>query len=165
MIINRLQATREDLYSSIDGLSNEQLNRKPAEDRWSISQVLYHLAQTERFFVSLLEKEGSSDEGPVKERNLEKYTDRSVKVKAPIEPKSDYFTFEELAARLDRARDNTAAFLSKSDDQTLASKSLQHPVLGPLSLKQTAEFIGIHEKRHIAQIEEIKAELASTEVN
>ena len=38
----------------------------------------------------------------------------------------------------------------------LEDKSVTHPVLGAMSVKQMIEFVGLHEKRHIGQIREIK---------
>ncbi|WP_082881332.1 DinB family protein [Lederbergia galactosidilytica] len=34
---------REELFSEVNGLSDEDINKKPSEDQWSIKQIIEHL--------------------------------------------------------------------------------------------------------------------------
>ncbi|SPU08137.1 YuaE [Bacillus licheniformis] len=37
---------RKELWSEIQGLSDEMLNKRPAEDEWSIQEVIDHLKKS-----------------------------------------------------------------------------------------------------------------------
>ncbi len=47
LILRRLQATRGELEGLLVGLSDEELDRVPAEGEWSARQVLEHITDTE----------------------------------------------------------------------------------------------------------------------
>jgi uncharacterized damage-inducible protein DinB len=156
MVLKQLTETRDEVLNSINGLSDEELNKAPDTDSWSIAQVIHHLQQIESYFLSLMDAalQGPSEE--VKEKNLSYLTDRSHKAKSPIEPSSEFKTKEELISRLNHSREKVVSLLGKTNPDILGEKSLSHPAFGKLSVKQTLEFIAGHEKRHLAQIEEIK---------
>ena len=50
-VLAELAQQREDLCNYIDGLSEEQLNHKYAEDKWTIKEVILHIIDTERIFA------------------------------------------------------------------------------------------------------------------
>jgi uncharacterized damage-inducible protein DinB len=160
MVLKQLNETRDEVLASINGLSDDELNRSLDTESWSIAQVLHHLQQIESYFLSLMDAalQGPSEE--VREKNLSAVADRSHKAKSPIEPSSEFKTKEELISRLKHSREKVNALLAKTNPDILAEKPLSHPVLGKLSVKQTLEFIANHEKRHLEQIEEIKQSLA-----
>jgi uncharacterized damage-inducible protein DinB len=156
MILEQLQETRIKLIESFAGLSDQQLNQPPDSGSWSIAQVLHHLQQIESYFSSLVKKALDEPGERVEERDMSRVSDRSRKVKSPIEPSSEFKTREELVSRLNHSRGKVVAVLNETDPGTLLDKSILHPGIGKLSLKQALEFIGSHELRHIGQIEEIK---------
>ena len=45
--ISYLEETRDDLSATINGLSEDQFNFKPAADRWSVKECLQHIAASE----------------------------------------------------------------------------------------------------------------------
>ncbi len=47
--IDQLAKTEQGVFNSLKGLSDTQLNFKPAPDRWSISECVKHIAVTEMF--------------------------------------------------------------------------------------------------------------------
>jgi hypothetical protein len=159
MVLKQLNETREEVLASINGLSDDELNRSLDTESWSIAQVLHHLQQIESYFLSLIDAalQGQSEE--VKEKNLSYVTDRSTKAKSPIDPPSEFTTKDEIISRLNHSRGKVIALLGEVNPDILAEKPLRHPVFGKLSVKQTLEFIGSHEKRHLEQIEEIKQSL------
>lgn len=156
MVVKLLTETRNEVIDSIKGLSDAEINQAPDADRWSIAQVLLHLQQIESYFLSLMDAalQGPSEE--VREKNLSYVTDRSKRVKAPVEPTTEFKTGEELLSRLNHSRKKVIAMLEGANPDELTMKSLKHPVFGKTSVKQTLEFIAYHEKRHLEQIEEIK---------
>lgn len=159
MILEQLQEARTAILNSINGLSDEELNKVSAPDSWSIAQVLLHLQQIESYFLSLIDAALQGPSEQVKEKNLSYITDRSKKVKAPVEPSSEFKTGEELISRLNHSREKLIALLNKTNLDLLPEKALSHPVFGKLSVQQTLEFIASHEIRHVEQIQEIKQTL------
>jgi uncharacterized damage-inducible protein DinB len=159
VVLSQLQEIRSELFNSIEGLSDEQLNEVPSSGGWSIAQVLFHVHQVEMYFANLAQKAVEEQNEVVKDIDLAKVSDRTIKRKSPVEPPSEPQTREELISRLNHSRGKVIAFLNTLDLALLEEKSASHPVFGRLNLKQTMEFIGGHEKRHLNQIEEIKQNL------
>jgi len=159
MVLEQIQAVRDEVLQSVEGLSDEELNKAPSAESWSIAQVLLHLQQIESYFLSLMDAALQGPNEEVKERNLAYVTDRSHKAKSPIDPPSGFKTRAEIVVRLTQSREKVIALIDKEDPATLSEKALNHPVFGKTSVKQTLEFIAAHEKRHIEQIQEIKQTL------
>ncbi|MBT2758657.1 DinB family protein [Mesobacillus foraminis] len=155
-MLEQLQETRKKLMEGFAGLSDQQLNQAPDSGGWSIAQVLHHLQQIESYFISLVKKALDEPGQKAEERDMSKVTDLTEKRKSPIEPSAEFKSREELVSRLNHSRGKVIALLNETDPGTLLEKSILHPAFGKLSLKQTLEFIGSHELRHIGQIEEIK---------
>ncbi|MBI2911865.1 MAG: DinB family protein [Chloroflexi bacterium] len=56
MILAQNRATRGDLLAELLGLSDEELNRQPAPEEWSVRQVLEHAIEVERRYLAAAEK-------------------------------------------------------------------------------------------------------------
>lgn len=56
MILAQNQATRGELLAELMGLSDEELNRQPAPEEWSVRQVLAHAIEVERRYLAAAEK-------------------------------------------------------------------------------------------------------------
>ncbi len=50
-VMSELSQQREDFCNYIDGLTDEQLDYKYSEDKWSIKEVIVHIIDTERIFA------------------------------------------------------------------------------------------------------------------
>jgi len=50
-VFAELTQQREDFCNYIDGLKDEQLNHKYADDKWTIKEVIVHIIDTERIFA------------------------------------------------------------------------------------------------------------------
>ncbi|MGZ0084238.1 DinB family protein [Caldibacillus thermoamylovorans] len=156
------EQVRRQLLESVSALSDEQLNTRVAEGSWTIAQVLEHLHLIETSIAAMIAQtltHGASQ--PVSEKPIHLTLDRSKKVEAPdfARPSNRRFTWGELEEKLRQSRQRLRHIVEQADPADLEAKSFPHPVFGPLSLKQWVEFVGYHEQRHLAQIEEIKAHL------
>lgn len=163
-MLDHLNEVREELWKSVTGLSDEELNMKMAEDEWTIAQVLEHLYLVERAVASQL-KHGLYEESeePFEEKPIHLALDRSIKAKVPIsalEPKSEPQTFVSLRSKLDKSRQQLTEAATELDPAILTHRALSHPAFGLINLKQWVESVGIHEQRHIEQIKELKAKLS-----
>lgn len=150
---------RTKLLETVNGLSDEELNWKASEDKWSIRQVLEHLYLMEggvaKTIQSQLTKEATSETA---DKPIERTVDRSTKVEAPdfAKPRDSFAAAAELKDKLKASH----ALLLQLEDTTpteqLKERSYPHPVFGNMSLDQWIPFVGYHELRHIEQIQEVK---------
>jgi hypothetical protein len=157
-----LEERRRQLLDSVSGLSDEALNRKAEEGRWTIAQILKHLYLIERGITQQLQEVVNADEWEQAPRKkpIEKTVDRTYKVDtpAPFRPDDKFTTLEEITALLDQSRKGLLKFVNSIDDESiLTERSLRHFSFGRMDLAQWIEFIGWHEKRHLEQIEELKS--------
>lgn len=150
---------REELWEVIESLTDEQINRVVEEGKWTIGQVLEHLYLTERNVVrSFSEAQQITEENPVKVRKVHLTEDRSQKINAPkfLVPSSEQQTLEQLKEKLKKSRESLENFMKDTSENDLNGKYMPHPFFDKLTLTQWVEFLAYHEKRHIAQIEELK---------
>lgn len=157
MLITNLGTYRTKLIESFRDLTDEELNKKPNADSWSIAQVLYHLYTSEKETSELIFDALQKKSAKVEERDMSFIADRSKKVKAAQNPPEQFFTKKELLQLLEDSRfQYLQNVFNETHVQTLAEKSMDHPHFGVISLKNVVDTIWLHEKRHTEQIHEIK---------
>ena len=157
------EEARDELLNEVTGLTDEEINRKPSNDEWSIKQVLEHLYLFELEVIKSVQEElAKGEEVTIKERPIHLAVNRDSKVEAPsnVKPSESFATLEELERKLASSREKLQKFVNNTDKKLLEQKALPHPGFKKLSLAQWIEFIGWHEKRHILQIKEVKEKLA-----
>ncbi|MDQ0417186.1 putative damage-inducible protein DinB [Croceifilum oryzae] len=161
--MTHLEQVRTALLEELQPLSDEQYNMKPDPSAWSIAQVLEHLILAEGFIVSMISKLAKGHEVTnIPDKPIHFIADRSRKAPAPdsMKPTKDYYAKEELIQKLEQTRKRTHAFIEEHDEEELSKRSMPHPALGDMNLKQYIEFIALHEQRHLAQIREVKEAIA-----
>ncbi len=161
-----LEKTRADILKATKGLSAAQWNFKQAPDRWSVAEVVEHIAAAEDFLMDMVRtnvmkappRPAGEDVKAIDHFVLQRIPDRSNKVQAP-EPLKPNNRFGSPKASLDHfkeSRGKTLAFLKKTNDLR------QHAVDSPLGKKldgyQWVLFIGAHSERHTKQLNEVKAD-------
>lgn len=165
-IYEEITDTRARLVGAVEELTDEQLGFRPSPERWNVVEIVEHLSITERRLarmlaglVGKLEAEPAREEGsafaPV---SVAEYVERADKEKytAPEEIRPKGTPLPDSLARL---RDSRASILDlrprvERVDGTRAN--FPHPAWGPLDLYQWLAFVGLHEKRHLSQIEALK---------
>lgn len=157
-LLNGLLAVRKELLNEIDDLTDEQLKQKPNEDKWSVSQVLGHLITLDKIMLPAFQSAIQGESEKIEEKDLDIVLNRTYKVKSPFrEPPTDFQSRENLLQSLKEARMLLLEYLSEIVHETaIEGKSMMHPILGVISMKQMISFISLHEKRHIEQIKEIR---------
>ncbi|NHM30897.1 DinB family protein [Neobacillus terrae] len=153
---------RQEILISVRGLSDEQLNEQLEEDRWSIMQVLDHLYLMEQVITQSISRElATGKEKVVDPKPIELAVIRSTKIGAPsfVVPSNEFITLEEMKNKLSQSREGLTKLVNDADKSLLKKRAFPHPAFGDLSLKQWIPFVGLHEKRHLAQIEELKGKL------
>lgn len=164
---DHLKNTKADLQDAIKGLSSAQLDFKAAADKWSVKECVYHIAVSEKNLWALLEKSMKKPATPEKKKDL-KLTDEQVinmiesrenKVKTfpSFEPQNtDYKTVSEA---LNDFRTNRVAHIKyiKATSEDLRNHFVEMR-FGLLDCYQLCLMISSHTKRHIGQLNEVRAD-------
>src|ERR1041384_3925420 len=150
-------------------LNEAQQNFRPTESAWSVADVIEHLAIIEgnmvRLVTKLLGKVESADDGtsteprPMPPFSLDDYEAqiRDQKLVAPEEIRPRGAPLNESLARLRESRAALNALRPRIELAHGTRAHYPHPFFGPLNLYQWLAFIGMHEARHLSQIEGLVA--------
>ncbi|MGE6752867.1 DinB family protein [Rossellomorea sp. NPDC071047] len=160
--INLIEDIRSELLNSVSGLTNDELNKIMEEDRWTIMQVLDHLYLMERSLTKAIQTTfAKGEEQEVPSKPIHYTVDRTTKVDAPpfAVPTEESLTLQEMKDKLYASRKDLLTFLHTTSKEELQKKAYPHPIFGLIRLDEWVPFIGYHEKRHLEQIEELKAKL------
>jgi len=165
--IDQLAKTEQGVFNSLKGLSDAQLNFKPAPDRWSISDCVKHIAITEMFLWKMTDSALKLPADATK-RSTVKVTDdqvlqmvesRAQKVKTftPLEPQNTPFKScpDALSSFYDSRKMLSDFMATTSDDMRDHVVTLP---FGSFDSYQMILFMAAHSNRHTQQIEEVKAD-------
>ena len=163
-LLQHLGQTRQALIDAVAGLSKAQWAYKPAEDRWSVAECAEHLAMAEQFIhqniVEVLQSPAVADPPPGKEDEILKViVDRSQKFQAPapVTPEDRWGGKKKATMKAFKSeRDEVLELVTEAED--LRSYIGPHPAFGDLDAYGWLMFLSGHTQRHIAQIEEVKAD-------
>lgn len=167
-IAEYIGGTRRELLSAVEGLSEAQLNFRPAEDRWSAGQLLHHVALTERrigrkiaLLAEIAQQQGVDP--PSWERlDLSFFGEirrraEGKRFQAPPEVAPPHGTpLAEVLAALAGARQALLESLPLMEAHDMSQFFIPHPVFGEFNVYQWLFFMGAHERRHREQIEALK---------
>ena len=156
------EEARQELYNEVNGLTDEQLNENPADDQWSIKQVMEHLFLMEGAITkTIIDQLENGEDVNADSKPIEGATNRGKKRETPnfAQPSGDFATLDELKLKLTATHQGLAKVAETADEKQLEAKGFQDPVFGLISLKQWIPFVGYHEKRHTLQIKEVKEKL------
>jgi len=165
-MLDHLKKSKKDLEKATKGLSAAQWSFKAAPDRWSVAETYEHITLAEDMLFGLIEKTAQSPAAPEKkvatasekDAKIEQVvTDRSTKFKAPdpLQPTGRWSVDamkKEFAAR----RAKTMDFAKNSKEDLRAHFYAGPP--GEMDGVQWVLFLSSHVERHIAQINEVKAD-------
>ena len=161
-----LESTKQDVLDATKGLSEAQWNFKPAPDRWSVAQVMEHIAAAEDFIrVNLVQDKVMTLPAGVPGRDVNKIDaaveamvpDRSHKAQAPdsLVPNNRFGSPERSLKHFLESRETTEQFLRSTAG--LRDHVMDGPV-GKMDGYEFILFIAAHSERHVKQINEVKAD-------
>ncbi|MGC8759082.1 MAG: DinB family protein [Bryobacteraceae bacterium] len=164
--LSALHASRKLFLDSVDGLSEAQLRWKPDAKTWSVMEVAEHIVASEEFLSGMAQKALQSPADPSRKRPnaremdakiLAGVTDRSQRAQAPeaLVPTGRFRSIQELTAEFRRLRDRNIAFVRETNAD-LRAHFAPSP-MGDLDSLQWYIFMAGHTERHVAQIQELKA--------
>jgi|GEM_PF-135196 len=144
--LDTLESTLPAIDAIIAGISGEDLAWKPAPDRWSISEVLQHLAHCEQHcFVRRAQDMISASEPAIAPYDVDAFTP------------ADWGFNGDGRAALARLRDLRRGILDILETQPAAAgeRAGVHPGLGRITLAELLNDWAFHDLGHVRQIAEI----------
>ena len=160
-----LETTKKNVVEATKGLSEAQWNFKAGPDRWSVAQVVEHIAASEDFIRgTLVEKvmtapagDAGRDMKKADEAVLTMVPDRTHKAQAPepLVPTNRFGSPEGAIKHFVESRATTEDFLKTT---TGLRDHVTDSPLGKLDGYEFVLFIAAHSERHTKQINEVKAD-------
>ena len=165
-LLREMDQTRENLLRAVEGLSREQLEYREAPDRWSVAEILEHIAFVEqgilgRVTEALRSSSAGSNAGGLAGDDvalrsaLAESRKRGLQAPEAIRPKGRW-PLEQLLPEFEASRRRTRDFVAAATGD-LRGRSLPHAQFGALDCYQWLVLIASHCDRHRAQIEKVKA--------
>jgi hypothetical protein len=161
-----LESTKEGVIDATKGLSAAQWNFKSAPDRWSVAEVMEHIAAAEDFIRGNITQNvmkapargASEDVKALDDTVVAKIPDRSVKAQAPepLKPTNRFGSPEASLKHFLESRQETEAFLTSHND--LRDHATDSPMGKKLDAYEWVLFLTAHSERHTKQILEVKAD-------
>jgi hypothetical protein len=166
-VVKYLTTTRDQVLAESSKLSEAQWNFKPGPDRWSVGEVVEHLALAESLLFDLQQKTMSGAPATAEQQAAAKgkddviikvIPDRTKKAQAPepLQPATRLGSQPAVLAAFKERRQKTIDYAGKTKDD-LRTRVADSP-MGPLDGYQWLLFMGAHAERHLAQIKEVKAD-------
>jgi DinB superfamily len=163
--VQYLETTKKNVLEATKGLSEAQWNFKAAPDRWSVAQVMEHIAASEDFIRGMLKEkvmmapagEAGRDMKKTDDAVLAMVPDRTTKAQAPepLVPTNRFGSPEGSIKHFVETRAATEDFLKT------ATGLRDHVTDSPMGKLDGYEFvllIAAHSERHTKQIDEVKAD-------
>jgi hypothetical protein len=168
----RLADDLEMVLRTVRKLDQVQADWKVAPDRWSVGEILHHLALSNRAFARALEAlvRRGRREGLVcppggrrswpRVRSIADARASGPVVNPPQVTPTHGLSIDALRDELAESHAAVMARLPDLAGLDLASLRLPHPLGFDLNLYQWADIAGAHERRHLAQIEAVTTHAA-----
>ena len=173
---------RRQLAARVENLGEAQRTFRPGADAWSIAEIVDHLSKIEQQMVQLIgmllrkcegaavassavtasdEREAAAERAPgFQPFSLDAFVEqvRDEKLTAPEQVRpSGNVPLAEALANLRRTRAAIEDLRPRLEATDLSAATFPHPFFGEFNAAQWLAFIGIHEGRHLRQIENLLA--------
>jgi uncharacterized damage-inducible protein DinB len=168
-----LGQVRRDLLDVASTVPDERWQTRPAEDRWSVSEIFEHLYRVERGAGSVVAKRiaKARAEGHPPETETSsvlgtldafRVSHLGGKLVAPeLVTPTENPDRETAQRQLAESRGVLLAAMEQGDGLALGAIKHTHLRFGELDLYQWILFVAVHERRHEAQLREVARQLAS----
>src|SRR5258707_8422430 len=160
-----LESTKKNVLEATKGLSEAQWNFKPAQDRWSVAQVMEHIAAAEDFIRGMVKEkimmapagEPGRDVKKTDEAVLAMVPDRTNKVKGP-EPLVPTNRFGSPEASIKHFVDSRATAEDFLKNSTGLREHVADSPMGKLDGYEIVLLIAADSERHTKQINAVKGD-------
>ena len=164
-LLDHMSKSGQGFERSINGLTPEQWNFKPAPDVWSVAECAEHIVMTEDLLREMVTKKilaspAKTDRSgrATDEEVLAMITNRSTKAKAPeiLKPSGQFTDPSTALAKFEESRRKTLA-LANGNAEFRAHTAPHSALKKDLDAQQWLLYLSGHTMRHTAQIQEVKA--------
>ncbi|WP_143305235.1 DinB family protein [Chitinophaga vietnamensis] len=167
LLLSELKNTKENLLKTVQGLSDAQLQYKPAPDRWSVIECVEHITLIERFFREAEQSMIKEPANPDKKKDVKvtddfivkSVEDRSHKRQAPEfgQPKNTFGSPSATIAAFSAQRDSLIDYVTNTTDDMRNHLTDKSP-FGTIDAYQLLLLDAAHTARHTKQMQEVKAD-------
>ena len=165
--LKRLDAVHAQLKTTISGVEPALLSRRPAENEWSVAEVIEHLCLVEGAVMKGIKSKLAQP--PVKVSFLKKFFPmrivslRMKRLQAPkyVQPADVLPPMDELMKKFDAVRASTKDLCIKEGPERLSQVCLKHPYFGDMDGAAAVSMVAFHEQRHLKQIRETIKKLSN----
>jgi hypothetical protein len=168
-LLRYLDDQHELLRRAVESIPPERREARPANDRWSVAEILEHIAiaeaRIEQLFTSQVAEARARGHGADQlqlpdlspwDRSVVLDRSRRVTSREAVRPSGTLDAASAWAAA-ERSFESFRNAVAASDGIPLGQIVQPHPVFGPMNLYGWVEFVAGHEARHAAQILEASA--------
>ncbi|HTA46824.1 MAG TPA: DinB family protein [Bryobacteraceae bacterium] len=140
-----IRATAARLDNAVKTHDKATLNRSPAPGKWSVREILCHLADTEVVFAFRLRQALAEDHHVIQPFDQDKWAKTYA-----------HYDAQAAAAVFSVVRQWNLALIGTLKPEALA-KTLHHPERGDMNLQTVVETMAGHDLNHLRQIDAILA--------
>ncbi|MDQ1468563.1 MAG: hypothetical protein QOJ99_43 [Bryobacterales bacterium] len=164
-IVRILEESCECFHAAVSAVPSEHIAVTPGPDRWSVFQIIEHVAIAENGMFRLLNAATPVDvslENPEREAMIRLgATSRENPRKSPerAQPTGRFANVSEALNQFAVAREQTIRF-AKETESDLFRITAAHPLFGPVNGYELLLIMAVHPRRHADQITEAKRSLA-----
>lgn len=172
-VVALLDRSRAAVRAALERVLEHDRGRRPGEGRWSVNEVVEHLALVDARFDGVVgtaiadaRRAGLGREQkpriPLSDAVQGRLADRSVRGDAPESTVPTGTLHGSVAVESwERAHEAFRATVTAADGLALGDIVSEHRRWGPLTVYQWMEVCAAHETRHAAQIDEIAAQIGA----
>jgi len=160
-IFEELDQSRADLDAAVKAVPASRRTVSPEPDRWSVAQVLEHLVTSERRMAGFIERIIAEAKGKAGEPmppsgfDPKRVVDRTTKIKTRMGDPTGTIPVDESFKSLDEGRAQLKRAVTADHGVNLATIGGPHHVFGQMTVYEWLQFVGLHMRRHAAQIREL----------
>jgi len=160
----------EKLLERLSKFSNEQLNQKVINGKWSINENIYHLILAEKGTEKYIRTKTSYPDtlvgvnilSRIKSFVLESFLKLGVSYKGPAivtENFPDHFDFIELKKDWIDSRKSFLEYAQNLNDEILSKGIFRHAIIGRMDIYMTLNFFKFHFDHHKKIIHKLESKL------
>jgi uncharacterized damage-inducible protein DinB len=137
-----LQGSRDRLFASIHGLSEEQFRYVPAGETYAVATHLAHLLRIERVFAERAQAALNEDDPFVASTSVKNDDDPGL---------AQHLAVPQIIHGMLNARRDLDALLAQCDEAALG-RAIVHERIGRMTIAEIAVKMAAHEEEHTAEI-------------
>ncbi len=147
-----LLGSRERLFASIHGLSEEQFRYVPAGETYAVATHLAHLLRIERVFTERAQAALNEDDPFVASASVKNDDDPGL---------AQHLAVPQMIHGMLNTRRDLDALLARCDEAAL-NRAIVHARIGRMTIADIAVKMAVHEEEHTAEIAKLVRQVPAT---